>query len=158
MAYKNSLSAHKKSDKIKWVIVFALVILLAIGFAGMAVVLNRQIKTVELTSLSYEIGVLDETGAEEENNAAIRTKDFVSVDGLTVKVCKEPTVTYQLFFYDTDKKFISSSDELSADYSSTIPENAEYVKVMITPIEDENGVTFTEMSGHANQFTVTGKR
>lgn len=158
MAYKNSLSAHKKSDKVKWIIIFTLVFALIAGFVGMAVILNREVKTYDLASIAYEVGELDAEGAEEEANTSIRTKDFYEVDGLTVTVCEEPTITYQLFFYDADKEFVSSSDELAVDYDGTIPETAEYVKVLITPIDDEDGVTFIEIAGYASQVTVTLNR
>ena len=151
----NSFQKHKRSDRVKWIIIFVLVFALIAGFAGMAVILNREVKTYDLTSFSYEIGGLDAEGAEEEANTAIRTKDFQSVDGLTVSVSDDMTVTYQLFFYDADKEFLSASDELVIDFDGTIPEGAEYVKVLITPIEDEDGVTFTEIAGYAGQITVT---
>lgn len=153
-----ALSKHKKSDTIKWIIIFALVALLAAGFAGMAIVLNRQVKTKELTALSYEIGTLDETGAETDGNTSIRTKDYVTVNGLSVTITDNATVTYQLYFYDTDKAFIESTQELVTDYSGSVPETAEYVKVLITPIADEDGVTFTEIAGYASQLTVTVNR
>ena len=69
----------------------------------------------------------------------------------------DANIKYQLFFYDKDGEFISASAELTADYDGTnIPETAESVKIMITPIEDEDGkVSLMEVLGYANQLTVT---
>ena len=39
-----------------------------------------------------------------------------------------------------------------------IPETAEYAKIVITPVDDEDGVSFLEKSGYAKQLMVTSYR
>ena len=58
--------------------------------------------------------------------------------------------------YDKDGEFVSASEELTADFDGEIPENAESVKIMITPTADEDGkISVIEVLGYAAQLTVT---
>lgn len=152
----NSLSRHKKSDMIKWVVIFVLTFALIGAVIGLFVKLDRQTTTTTIGGEAYSIGTLDETGKYVEGDTAIYLRKAITTDGLKVEIADDATVKYQLFFYDKDDEFISASDELTADFDGEIPENAESVKIMITPTADEDGkVSITEVLGYAAQLTVT---
>lgn len=145
--------------KIWKIAVAVLVVIMAITIAILAVKVTRT-TSERLGGEAYEIGLLDAKGAEETGDTAIRTRKGVTVDGLKCELEKDAKIKYQLFFYDKDDKFLSASEELTADYDgSGIPEGAKTVRVVITPTEDEDGkVSLIEVLGYAAQLTVTTKK
>lgn len=145
--------------KIWKIAVAVLVVIMAITIAILAVKVTRT-TSERLGGEVYEIGLLDAKGAEEKGDTAIRTRKGVTVDGLKCELEKDAKIKYQLFFYDKDGKFLSASEELTADYDgSGIPEGAKTVRVVITPTEDEDGkVSLIEVLGYAAQLTVTTKK
>lgn len=104
--------------------------------------------------LRTKIGALDDNGDFVKNTASIVSKDFVSTDGLTIKLQENADVSYKVYFFDTDKAFVSATEAQSADFAGTIPENAKFAKIVITPLHDAE-VSIFEMSGYAKQLTVT---
>lgn len=111
-------------------------------------------ETKEISSLAYKIGALDDNGAFVKNTASIVSKDFISSDGLTIKLQENAEVSYKVYFYDADKNFVSASEAQSADYAGTIPENSKYAKIVVTPLHDAE-VSIFEICGYAKQLTVT---
>lgn len=146
--------SRKKLDLIFKIIVCVLLVALIGGVTYAIVRVVQKDETKEISSLAYKIGALDDNGAFMKNTASIVSKDFISSDGLTVKLQENAEVSYKVFFYDTDKAFVSASEVQSADYAGTIPENAKYAKIVITPLHDAE-VSIFEMSGYAKQLTVT---
>lgn len=146
--------SRKKLDLIFKIIVCVLLVALIGGVTYAIVRVVQKDETKEISSLAYKIGALDDNGAFMNNTASIVSKDFISSDGLTVKLQENAEVSYKVFFYDTDKAFVSASEVQSADYAGTIPENAKYAKIVITPLHDAE-VSIFEMSGYAKQLTVT---
>lgn len=150
------LRKHKTSDMVKWVIIF----LIAIGLIGavitLFVLLDRQTTVTEIGAEAYTIAALDENGEQTDGDTSIVTRSAFTTDGLKVKIEDEATVTYTLYFYGAENEFISKTAALSEDFDGSIPENAETAKIVITPIEDEDGkVELTEVLGYAGQVTVT---
>jgi len=154
------MSSFKKritSNNFKWIVTFGLILILSISliFAFVKINRNEDTKTLGSNSLTYSIGLLDEEGEYVQGTSSIYLKDFESVDGLTIDVEDKATVTYKLFFYNADKEFLESTEELSADFdSSTLPEGAEYFKVMITPTNDAE-VSLFEISTYAGQLAIS---
>lgn len=146
--------SRKKLDLIFKIIVCVLLVALIGGVTYAIVRVVQKDETKEISSLAYKIGALDDNGAFMKNTASIVSKDFISSDGLTIKLQENAEVSYKVFFYDTDKAFVSASEVQSADYAGTIPENAKYAKIVITPLHDAE-VSIFEMSGYAKQLTVT---
>lgn len=152
----NELKKHKKSDTVKWIIIFLISILLIGAVVGLFIKLDRQTTTTTIGGEAYSIGTLDETGKYVEGDTAIYLRKAITTDGLKVEIADEATIKYQLFFYDKDGEFVSASEELTADFDGEIPENAESVKIMITPTADEDGkISVIEVLGYAAQLTVT---
>ena len=150
------LRKHKASDMVKWVIIF----LIAIGLIGavitLFVLLDRQTTVTEIGAEAYTIAALDENGEQTDGDTSIVTRSAFTTDGLKVEIEDEATVTYMLYFYGAEDEFISKTAALSEDFDGSIPENAETAKIVITPIEDEDGkVDLTEVLGYAGQVTVT---
>ncbi len=150
------LRKHKASDKVKWVFVF----LIAIGLIGavitLFILLDRQTTVTEIGPKAYTIAVLDENGKQTDGDTSFVTRSAFTTDGLTVEIEDEATVTYTLYFYGAEDEFISKTAALSEDFDGSIPDNAETAKIVITPIEDEDGkVALTEVLGYAGQVTVT---
>jgi hypothetical protein len=151
-----SLKSHQKSDLIKWIITAVVGVLLIATVVGLCVKLNKVDTTKTISKYSYEVGIINDLGKEKTSDGSIRSKDFITVDGLAVVLSDDANITYRLYFYDEDEKFISSTQELSADFNGTVPSSAKYAKLVITPVEDEDGkVSFLEVYSYASQLTVT---
>lgn len=156
----NSLKKHKTADAVKWVVVFLLVTGLIGAVVTLFVVLDRQTTVTKIGAEAYTIATLDDSGEQTDGDTSIVTRNAVTTDGLKVAIADDATVTYALYFYDADGEFVSKTADLSADFDgSTIPENAESAKIVITPTADEDGkVDLTEVLGYAGQVTVTVNR
>ena len=121
--------------------------------------LDRQTTVTEIGAEQYIIGGLDDEGAAIEGDTSIVTRNAFTVDGLKVEVADDAKVTYELYFYDGEGDFISSTGAQATDYSGNIPENAETAKIVITPTADEDGkVSLTEVLGYAGQVTISVNR
>ncbi len=155
-----SLRKHATADMVKWVIIFLIAIGLIGAVIGLAIKLDRQTTVTEIGAEQYIIGGLDDEGAAAEGDTSIVTRGTFTTDGLKVELADEATVTYELFFYDGEDNFISSTGALSADYNgSAIPVDASSAKCVITPTADEDGkVALTEVLGYAGQVTIIVNR
>ena len=143
--------------KISTILLTIAVVLISIVMIGVIVKMTRSETTKTVGGFyNYEIGLLDDTTGEElSGTSSIRTKDYVTTDGLTVEVKKDANVSYVIYFYDTDKEFLTKTETLTADYDGTaIPEGAEYAKIVITPNNDAE-VSWNEINGYQNKLTVT---
>lgn len=146
--------SRRKIDLIFKIIVCVLLVALIGGVTYAIVRVAQKDETKEISSLAYKIGALDDNGAFVKNTASIVSKDFISSDGLTIKLQENAEVSYKVYFYDADKNFVSASEAQSADYTGTIPENAKFAKIVVTPLHDAE-VSIFEMGGYAKQLTVT---
>lgn len=153
------LRKHKTADTVKWVIVFALLIATIAAVVMCFVKLDRQTTVTDIGAEQYIIGALGEEGEATDEDTSIVSRNAFTVDGLTVDIADDATVTYELFFYDGEDNFISSTGALSNDFDGNVPENAESAKIVITPTADEDGkVSLTEVLGYVGQVTVTVNR
>ena len=154
--YMSKPVRRKTNDGLRWAIVFLFLIVLAGGLIATVVKLNGSIKTKEIGSSAYAVGTLNTTtGKYEENASSIYTKDFITVDGLTVKVKENANVSYKLFFYNKDQEFISATEKLTADMNSTsVVSNAKYFKIVITPNADPK-LSFFDVAKYAERVSVT---
>ncbi len=157
---KSALSKHKAADTVKWIVIFLLVIGLAGAVVTLFIMLDRQTTVTEIGAEAYIIGTLDDEGAKADGDTSIVTRNAVTTDGLKVEIADDAEVTYTIYFYGSEDKFISKTDALTEDFDgSAIPENAETAKIVITPTADEDGkVDLTEVLGYAGQVTVTVNR
>lgn len=138
-----------------------LVVIALVGAViGLGIKLDRQTTTNRIGGEAYSIGAIDEKGEVKNSELSIYTRDGVTVKGLKCELAKDAKIKYQIFYYDKDGKFVSSSAELTADFNGTgIPATAKTAKIVITPTEDKDGkVTITEILGYAGQLTVQYSR
>ena len=147
----------ERGKRMAWKVWVVLAIILAFGLiATLFVKLDRQTTTTTIGGEAYSIGTLDDTGEPTETNTAIYMRKSITTDGLKCELAEDAKIKYELFFYDKDGEFVSSTGDLTADWAGEIPVGAESVKVMITPTADEDGkVSIVEVLGYASQLTVT---
>lgn len=142
-------------------ILMTLVVIALVGAViGLGIKLDRQTTTNRIGGEAYSIGAIDEKGEVKNSELSIYTRDGVTVKGLKCELAKDAKIKYQIFYYDKDGKFVSSSAKLTADFNGTgIPATAETAKIVITPTDDKDGkVTITEILGYAGQLTVQYSR
>lgn len=143
--------AKKNTSKI---IIFALVVVVVL--VGVVLIARTaSSKTATLGTLDYQIGALDEKGEYSKDTSSIVTRKFLSVEGMEIELQKNADVTYKVYFFDKNEKFISADETANtADYAGTVPENAALFKVVITPTKDAE-VSTLEIGDYAKQVTVT---
>ena len=146
----------KKGKKIAIIAASALAVVMGAGVV--AGIVNDDRKDVG-GLFSYEIGTLNEQGKETKGDtSAIRMTKYHDVEGLNVELEKGATVSYEIFFYDEDKAFLTSlpqTDDFDIDLE--LPEaaaNAEYFKIVITPNADAE-VSKSEIAKYESQLEVT---
>ena len=152
------MKKFKKKNKILWIITFLLISALTVSmlFAFVRIDRNEKTKTLGDSFFTYSIGVIDEDGTFKDGSTAICTKDFYTVDGLICELEENANISYQIFFFDSEKEFLDDS-LLSENFDSaedTVPESAAYFKIMIIPANDTE-VTFFEINDYASQLNVT---
>lgn len=157
---ETDLSSHARADKIKWIVTFIVILGLIGAVIGLSVSLSRS-TAEEIGGEAYSIGIIQETGeVNTKEQTSIYTRKDLPVDGLRCSLKMDAKITYRIFFYDKEGKFLSATSTLSTDYDGTgVPAKAETAKIMITPVEDEDGkVSLVEILGYANQLTVVINR
>lgn len=149
--------ATKKTKKIGTIVAAILGVVVAGGVIFSLTNNDKETKNAGGT-FAYEVGTLDDNGEKtKDNTSGLRTKDFKSAKGLTVDLEKNATVSYEIFFYDEDKNFLTSLEQTDDYEESELPEaaaTAEYFKIVITPNADAE-VSATEISKYAKQLEVT---
>lgn len=153
---KNSGNAGKMKWTTKLIIfvVTAVIIGLTVWIAILGARVNKLDKTDELSASDWEKGLIAVDGGDVRGTIAIRTEDFVPINGLNVDLRDNAGIVYQIFFYDENKVFISCTEELAVDFDkSTMPELAEYARFMIKPVNDPE-VSRSEIKEYASELTV----
>ena len=149
-----------KTNKSKWILTAIAFVLVAVVLVGFGVKLNRQEKTVTVSSLNYAVGgISSTTGKTVETKLSAYTKSMCKVDGMEIELKDDSTITYKVAFYDEDKNFIEMTDAYSDDFENTnIAQDAEYFRVVITPnqIDGEDvKVTILNITHYANMLKIT---
>ena len=150
--------SYTKSKKSMLISVIALVIaIISLGTVFMGGKSDTTANT--LNSLDYSIGAIDESGKAIDSKLSVYTNEKNTVEGLEITIVDEPTITYQVFFYDEEGAFVSASETSDADFdAATIPENAATFRILITPVEvDGEAVEITALnkSNYTKQLEVT---
>lgn len=127
-----------KSNKGLAVVITLLVALIAIAVVSLGVRLGTSQTYTALSSEDYVVGTLNADGEFAKDGGTIVTEDFIEIDGLKVDLDENSKLSYKLHFFNEDKEFISSTNAWGVDYNGTIPEDAEYFKVSIHPVEDDD--------------------
>lgn len=150
-----SYARSKKSMVISIIAIVLSIVAFSAVFFGLSG--NDDTKTVN--SSSFSIGAIDAEGKAIDSKLSLYTKDKNTIEGLEITIVDEPTITYQVFFYDEDGNFVSASESLDTDFdATTIPEGASTFRIVITPDEvDGEAVEITTLnkSTYAKQLEVT---
>lgn len=120
------------------------------GIAKLGEVLDTETKTIYPT---YSVGGLKTTdGKYTETSDSIYTKEAFECQGLKITPAFDSNVSYEVFFYDSNEQFLSSSGSKTDFYES---DNilAQYARIQIKPLEDDK-VSWYETSKYANQLKV----
>lgn len=148
---RNNMSKKfKKNTKtaLIWILVGVLVI------ASLAVIIaltrtNTEDERVEIKP-AFAIGGLDDAGKYVDTDKTLYTKDAFACEGLEVKLNFDATISYQVFYYNEDEEFISASETLTATHTATLPEGAEYARLVVSPdwtgveVEDQEITTLSK--------------
>ncbi len=140
---------------VKWILAFVAIVALIGAVIGLTVKLDRRTTHERLGSEAYSIGIIDNVGdIDKTEKTSIYTKNAIPVNGLSIELEEKAKVTYSLFFYDSKDNFVSSKNYTATDFQSTdVPETAKTVRIVITPIND-NEISLTEVAGYADQLIV----
>lgn len=143
-----------------WVLIAALVTAVVVVF----VKISKIEKTKDVGTLSYSIGSLNaDDGKEIKDEHSLRTKHLSADKFNKIDIKDKADVTYQIFYYNADKKFIGKSADLSADTTElektqtveTATENVKYFRVVIKVTDTAKKVTIFNMNKYVKQVTVT---
>lgn len=106
-------------------------------------------------SLNWQVGALDANGDYRATKGSIYTKDPFDCQGLTVELDFEANVSYQIYFYDSEVKFISSTAVMTDNFKSeNIPVIAAKARIVVTP-KNDNDISSSERRSYAKQLTIT---
>lgn len=143
-----------------WVLLGALVIASTVLF----VKLSKVEKTKDVNALSYTIGSLNaDDGKEIKDEHSFRTKHLSADKFNKIDIKDKADVTYQIFYYNADKKFIGKSEDLSADTTElpatqtveSTTENVKYFRVVVKVTDTTKKVNAFTILKYLPQVTVT---
>ena len=127
------------SRKLKKIALCVVIAALAMASVVAFVKIGKLEKTKDVGTLSYSIGTINEQdGKEAKSEHALRSKHLSADKFNKIVIQDKPDVTYQIFYYNADKKFIGKSADLSADTTElektqtveTATENVKYFRVV----------------------------
>lgn len=123
-------------------------------FSGIAEKANDDYQTI---LPGYSIGSIDEaTGKQVDEEDCIYTKNLIECTGIKLCADFDSDIKYVVHFYDDEGKWLSclENDELELTVDE-MPENAVGVRIVIQPMDDEDGeISFTEKFEYANDLSV----
>lgn len=152
------------SRKLKKIALCVVIAALAMASIVAFVKIGKLEKTKDVGTLSYSIGSLNaDDGKEIKDEHSLRSKHLSADKFNKIVIQDKPDVTYQIFYYNADKKFIGKSADLSADTTElektqtveTVTENVKYFRVVIKVTDTAKKVTIFNMNKYVKQVTVT---
>lgn len=152
------------SRKLKKIALCVVIAALAMASVVAFVKIGKLEKTKDVGTLSYSIGTINEQdGKKAKSEHSLRSKHLSADKFDKIVIQDKPDVTYQIFYYNADKKFIGKSADLSADTTElektqtveTVTENVKYFRVVIKVTDTAKKVTIFNMNKYVKQVTVT---
>lgn len=150
--------------KLKRILMGVIVALLAVLVVVALVKIGKMEKTKELGVTSYTIGTISETdGKDAKSTNALRSDYQKAAKFNKIELAENADVTYQIFYYNADKKFIGKSAELTSETTElsktftvdSATENVRYYRVVIKVPSDKDDVTLLNKGEYVKQLTVT---
>ncbi len=142
------------------VIIAVLLVTTVVAF----VKISKIEKTKDLGVTAFEIGMLNaEDGKEAKSDFALRSSYQKADKFNKITLAEDADVTYQIFYFNADKKFIGKSNALSAETTeltktftvSGATENVRYYRVVVIVPDTKDEVTILNMGTYLKQITVT---
>lgn len=134
------------------------VALTAVAFGVKAIVDYTKNDLKKITP-TFEVGNLGADGKYVDDDSTLYTKQAFACYGLQIKPDFDSTVNYQIYYYDILDNYISSTEVLSEGYSSEAPLNGAYARMVINPVDDEDGkISLTERISYPRQLTIKVKK
>ena len=161
------MARYRKKIKWKSLLSAGLAVLMLVGaVVGITSITSKETKSI--SSLSFKVGAIDESGNYVDSDTSIYTKEMFECQGLTVEPDFEAAGTFRVFYYDQDKAFLGSTGVLNAadgvyiQGKSAVELSAKYARIMITPEPSVNEksddkefkISFYEVVGYANEYTI----
>ena len=111
---------------------------------------------------TFEVGGLNETGEFVDTKESIYTKKAIEYSELKVSLDFDADVTYQLFYYDEDDKFVSKSEVLTKGHSEVLKNETKFVRILVTPVyadatDEDKEIKWYEIRNYAKQLTISTK-
>ena len=157
--YRNERKGVKIRNTV--IAILSAISILACGALGFMIARDD---TNELSWVNYSVCTVEDEGKLDKDGATSLMSGFLKVEHLEISVIENPSVTYTLHFYDADEKWLSESSALSVDLETAIegnadlvPEDAKFVRVEITPTDD-NYISLFEISEYSSQVKVVEYR
>lgn len=155
-----------KKNKFKVLISIIVTILLIGGLVAVGIVLDNARHQSDkegytVVTPTFTVGGLNvENGNYLVTESSIYTKDMFECAGLIVTPEFDSKVTYTIFFYDEEGKFISATEDLKVEFNEELPEGATQCRIMVTPVwaesvaEENRVITALEVYGYSSDITI----
>lgn len=147
-----------RNIRAKFTIGFVAIILLAVMMISMFVAISKIQTTKNVILTDWTIGQINESGQYIDSNEHIVTKKFLNCDNMDIKMDDNATVYYNIYFYGSDKNFISMISGNQGDFDNSLqPGGAKYFKVVLTPpqIDGENAkISIIDINNIAKQINI----
>lgn len=157
---------RKTKQTIKTILLSLLGVGVVVGVgAGINALVEKQDDELKTIHPTFIIGSLDENGKFEESTSSIYTKNAFECLGLEIKVDFDNCINYQVFFYEADGDFLSTTPVMEGNNEITTPKNATHARLEVTPnwtklgddyAEEENQVVkWYEISKYSSQLEIS---
>lgn len=151
--FKNINFKSKKTWKNILIVGLAIITLVG-AIVGLSALFRKSEETTKEISPSYAIGGLTEQGAYLEKKESIYTKDAFECQGLNVKLAFDNNISYRIFFYDYEDKFVNATEKLTTNYDEDVSIFVKSARIVITP-NDDSKVSWYEKGNYSKQLTIS---
>ena len=118
--------------------VLSVVLLCALCFGavfGISALSNKLKEETKVIHPVFEVGGINAQGkGDKDMDGAIYTKEAFLCDGLEIKLDFDAAITYRVCFYNKRDVYISSTEVFDQSKRISVPFNATYARIVITPI------------------------
>ena len=155
--------SRKTQNTIKNVVSAVLAIAILLGVASLIGGLTRADDEERVkVHPTFSVGGLNEEGKYIEDDGTIYTKEAFECQGLKIDLDFEKTICYEVYFYDENGNFLSSTEKTNENSKPVLPDGATHARIVITPdwelLEVKNTkdrvVKWYEVAKYANQVEI----
>lgn len=122
--------------------VLSIILVCALGLGaifGVSALSKKLKEDTKVIHPTFEVGGINAAGkGDKDMNGSVYTKDSFECKGLEVKLDFDAKITYQVYYYDDLDNYISNSSVYEASAAMSVPAEAVYARIVVTPIWDED--------------------